>query len=88
MHPLAGSSKISRGQETAVGRHYDQLRGQLADLLQGSAVLESNRLENRNIMCKGYSLYRWCLELHSPVFRPVRLGEYAADGVSCGNQSL
>ena len=86
--PLGRQLQNFPGQETAVGRHYDQLRGQLADLLQGSAVLESNGLENRNIMCKGYPLYRWCLELHSPVFRPVRLGEYAADGVSCGNQRL
>ena len=29
-----------------------------------------------------------CLLYTSPVFRPVRLGEYAADGVSCGNQRL
>ena len=87
--PLGRTGQNVVGQDSAIGRHHNQLGRQGLNLGQGSAVSHLHGLENRDIMCKGTFLYRCWLELVLvPSHRLIRLGEHPADLVPGGYQSL
>ena len=56
------------GQDAAVGRHHDQLRGQFMNERQGRAVPQLYRLVDRDALGLGAELYRGRLELHAAGF--------------------
>ena len=75
-------------QNTAIGRHHDQLRCQFLHQGQGGTVPQLQRLIDRQVMGQGIFLDRRKGQLMAAVFRLIRLGKDAADLVSGFHQRV
>ena len=87
--PPGGQGKDLIGEETAIGRHHNQLRVQLLQNGQGGPVPQCLGLIDGDAVDQGPLLHRGGLELIVvPAYRPVRLTEHTRQLMSGPHQPL
>ena len=85
---LGRSGQNVIGEDTPIGCYHNEFRSQLLNQGQSGAIPQLCGLIHRDIVGQGTLLHRRGLELHTPVFGLIWLGEYAAQVVTCLDQGL